>query len=237
MLGLPANFNTRRLALQASFWAVMLVLLMTILLNFINLSATDQLSAYDDDWDDMSAFRADIKSMGIETRSLVSSPLLLADIEDPRNTTYILAGVERDTLSLPQFDDDGFITIASGNGYSPSEINAIVEFVEAGGTAMVFEDYGYANTIAEAFGIRFTGEQVFDTTYATELDFNYVWMCIQSNPCGMNGTELDPSTLSSHDRWAEVGGPGEHPCSKLDEDTFVVGRSHAVFSAHGRRPR
>ena len=27
---------------------------------------------------------------------------------------------------------------------------------------MVFEDYGYANTIAEAFGIRFTGEQVFD---------------------------------------------------------------------------
>ena len=47
MLGLPANFNARRLALQASFWAVMLILLMTILLNFINLSATDQLSAYD----------------------------------------------------------------------------------------------------------------------------------------------------------------------------------------------
>ena len=92
----------------------MLILLMTILLNFINLSATDQLSAYDDDWNDMSAFREDIKSMGIETRSLVSSPLLLADIEDPRNTTYVLAGVERDTLSLPQFDDDGFITIASG---------------------------------------------------------------------------------------------------------------------------
>ena len=159
MLGLPANFNARRLALQASFWAVMLILLTTILLNFINLSATDQLSAYDDDWDDMSAFRQDIKNMGIETRSLVSSPLLLADIEDPRNTTYVLAGVERDTLSLPQFDDDGS---------SPSprataillEINAIVEFVEAGGTAMVFEDYGYANTIAEAFGIRFTGEQV-----------------------------------------------------------------------------
>ena len=50
----------------------MLILLMTILLNFINLSATDQLSAYDDDWNDMSAFREDIKSMGIETRSSVS---------------------------------------------------------------------------------------------------------------------------------------------------------------------
>ena len=55
----------------------MLILLMTILLNFINLSATNQLSAYDDDWNDMSAFREDIKDMGIETRSLVSSPLLL----------------------------------------------------------------------------------------------------------------------------------------------------------------
>ena len=109
MLGSSLNINVRRLALQASFWAVMFILLMTILLNFINLSATNQLSAYDDDWNDMSAFREDIKSMGIETRSLVSSPLLLADIEDPRNTTYILAGVERDTLTLPQFDDDGFM--------------------------------------------------------------------------------------------------------------------------------
>ena len=220
MLGLPANFNVRRFALQASFWAVMLVLLMSVLLNFINLSATNQLSAYDDDWNDMSAFRQDIKDMGIETRSLVSSPLLLADIEDPRNTTYILAGVERDTLTLPQFDDDGFITIASGKGYSPSEITAIVEFVEAGGTAMILEDYGYASTIAEAFGIRYTGDQVYDTNYVAELDYNYTWMCIQENPCGMNGTTLDSDTLSVHERWAKKGEPGEHPCSKLDGRTF-----------------
>ena len=232
MRGLPANFNARRLALQAAFWLVLGVLLMTILLNFINLSATNQLSAYDDDWNDMSAFRQDIKDMGIETRSLVSSPLLLADIEDPRNTTYVLAGVERDTLTLPQFDEDGFITIASGNGYSPSEINAIVEFVEAGGTAMVFEDYGYANTIAEAFGIRYTGEQVYDTTYVAELDFNYIWMCVQSNPCGMNGTSLDPTTLSEHNRWAQAGEPGEHPCSKLDGQPFPNANEAGLCAQH-----
>ena len=107
------DINYRRIGLQAAFWSVMFVLLIMILSNFVNLSNTNQLSAYDDDWNDMSAFRQDIKDMGIETRSLVSSPLLLADIEDPRNTTYIVAGVERDTLSLPQFDEDGFITIAS----------------------------------------------------------------------------------------------------------------------------
>ncbi|MBQ70889.1 MAG: hypothetical protein CMA65_05300 [Euryarchaeota archaeon] len=216
MVGLPAQLNLRRIGLQASFWLVMLILLMTILLNFINLSSTNQLSAYDDDWNDMSAFREDIKDMGIQTNSLVSSPLLLGDIEDPRNTTYILAGVERDTLTLPQFDDDGFITIASESGFSPSEINAIVEFVEAGGTALILEDYGYASSVAEAFGVRYTGEQVYDTNYVAELDFNYIWMCVQENPCGMNGTQIDPSTLSFHERWGETGEQGGHPCSSMD---------------------
>ena len=216
MSGPFASINIRRVSLQVAFWSVLGILLLTVLSNFINLSATNQLSAYDDDWNDMSAFRSDIKSMGIETRSLVSSPLLLADIEDPRNTTYVLAGVERDTLTLPQFDQDGFITIASGQGFSPSEINAIVEFVEAGGTALVLEDYGFASTIAEAFGIRYTGEQVFDTTYAASLDYNYIWMCVQASPCGMNGTELDPSTLATHERWADNNGEGEHPCSLLN---------------------
>ena len=171
------DINYRRIGLQAAFWAVMFILLLMILSNFVNISNTNQLSAYDDDWDDMSAFRQDINDMGIETRSLVSSPLLLKDIEDPRNTTYIVAGVERDTLSLPQFDDDGFITIASDDGFSPSEVNAIVEFVENGGTAIILEDYGFAGTIAEAFGVKYSGYQLFDTTYATELNYNYVWMC------------------------------------------------------------
>ena len=182
----------------------MFVLLIMILSNFVNLSNTNQLSAYDDDWNDMSAFRQDIKDMGIETRSLVSSPLLLSDIEDPRNTTYIVAGVERDTLSLPQFDEDGFITIASEDGYSPSEVDAIVEFVDNGGTAIILEDYGFAGTIAEAFGVRYSGYQLFDTTYATELNFNYIWMCVQETPCSMNGSQIDVDTLSTHERWADT---------------------------------
>ena len=95
--------NLKRIGLQFAFWAVLGILLLTILQNFINISQTNQLSAYDDGWDDMSAFREDIRAMGVETKSLVSSPLLLADIEDPRNTTFVIAGVERDTLSFPQF--------------------------------------------------------------------------------------------------------------------------------------
>ena len=93
------NRNFRRIGLQFAFWAVLGLLLLTILQNFVNISQTSQLSAYGDDWNDMSAFREDINSMGIETKSLVSSPLLLADIEDPRNTTYI--AVSYTHLTLP----------------------------------------------------------------------------------------------------------------------------------------
>ena len=52
--------NLNRIGLQVAFWAVLGILLLTVLQNFINISQSEQLSAYDDDWNDMSAFREDI---------------------------------------------------------------------------------------------------------------------------------------------------------------------------------
>ena len=138
------RFNKRRLVLQLAFWFVLLMLLSTVVSQVINIGNEDGQSAYGDDWDDMSEFRYDINDMGIETKSLVSSPLLLADIEDPGNTTFIIAGVERDTISLPQFSTDGFLTFASEDGYSPAEVDAIKEFVFAGGDVLVMDDFGYS---------------------------------------------------------------------------------------------
>lgn len=187
------------------------MLLSTVISQVINIGNEDGQSAYGDDWDDMSAFRQDIKDMGIETKSLVSSPLLLADIEDPANTTFIIAGVERDTLSLPQFSSDGFLTFASEDGYTPAEVEAIKEFVFAGGDVLVMDDFGYSSSIAEAFGVRFKGVQLYDTVYVTELDYNFVWMCVQESPCGMNGTKLDPTTVENHNRWS-IEDSGAHIC-------------------------
>ena len=205
------RINKRRLFLQIAFWFVLIMLLSTVISQVINIGNNDGQSAYGDDWDDMSAFRQDIKDMGIETKSLVSSPLLLADIEDPANTTFIIAGVERDTLSLPQFSSDGFLTFASEDGYTPAEVEAIKEFVFAGGDVLVMDDFGYSSSIAEAFGVRFKGVQLYDTVYVTELDYNFVWMCVQETACGMDGTSLDPTTLETHNRWS-VEDNGAHIC-------------------------
>lgn len=212
----------KRTALQVAFWAVLTTLALSVLLTFVNVSNVEQLSAYDDDWNDLSAFREDLESMGVETRSLVSSPLLLADIEDPRNTTFVIAGMERDTLSLPQFDPDGLVRFASEDGYSPSEIEAVVQFVEDGGTVVVMEDFGYAGGIADAFGLNYGGWQLYDTVYATELDYNYIWMCVQESPCGMNGTTLDLDTVTTHPRWGENAEEVSHPCALIDGETMTL---------------
>ena len=209
------RINKRRLFLQIAFWFVLVMLLSTVISQVINIGNNDGQSAYGNDWDDMSAFRQDVKEMGIETKSLVSSPLLLADIEDPANTTFIIAGVERDTLSLPQFSSDGFLTFASEDGYTPAEVDAIKEFVFAGGDVLVMDDFGYSSSIAEAFGVRFKGVQLYDTVYVTELDYNFVWMCVQESPCGMDGTSLDTTTLETHNRWS-IQDNGAHICQIYD---------------------
>jgi len=214
------RINRRRLGLQIAFWFVLLMLLSTVVSKVINVGNDDGQSAYGDDWDDMSAFRYDINAMGIETKSLVSSPLLLADIADPANTTYVIAGVERDTISFPQFSSDGFLTFASEDGYSPAEVDAIKEFVFAGGDVLVMDDFGYSSTIAEAFGVRFKGQQLYDVVYVTELDYNFVWMCIQESPCGMDGTALDPNTVGNHSRWS-VEDNGAHVCKVYDNSQLT----------------
>ena len=224
------RFNKRRLVLQIAFWFVLVMLLSTVVSQVINIGNNEGQSAYGDDWNDMSAFRQDIKDMGIDTKSLVSSPLLLADIEDPANTTFIIAGVERDTLSLPQFSSDGFLTFAAEDGYTPAEVEAIKEFVFAGGDVLVMDDFGYSSSIAEAFGVRFKGVQLYDTVYVTELDYNFVWMCVQESPCGMDGTSIDPETVENHSRWS-IQDNGAHIC-KLYDGRFMAKSDSGVCEQH-----
>jgi hypothetical protein len=74
--------KTRRNMLVGAFWILLLLLISTIAVTYVTDGQTQQ-SAYGDDWNDLGRFRAEINSMGIETNALVSSPLLLSEIDHP----------------------------------------------------------------------------------------------------------------------------------------------------------
>ncbi len=169
--------SARRGAVIFSFWALLLILVSTVAMTYIVPGQTHQ-SAYGDDWNDLGAFRGDISRMGVETTALVSSPLLLSEIDHPEEAIFIVSGVERDTISLPRFTgDERVIEFSEGDGYTTSEILAIEAFVERGGTVLLMDDFGYSSNLAEQFGLEFSGHRLYDEgSYAVELGADYVWI-------------------------------------------------------------
>ena len=167
----------RRVALVVSFWSLLTILVLSIAMTYVVPGQTQQ-SAYGDEWNDLGAFRAELNDMGIETTALVSSPLLLSDIDHPEQTVFIVSGVERDTISLPRFTgDDDVIQFSEGDGYTSSEIMAIRDFVNRGGTVMLMDDFGYSSNLAAEFGLEYTNHRLYaDHSYDTTLGSDFVWV-------------------------------------------------------------
>jgi hypothetical protein len=108
--------RNRRVSLQVSFWAVLLLLVLSIAVTYVIPGQTQQ-SAYGDEWNDLGKFREDLNRKGVETTALVSSPLLLSDIDHPEQTIFVISGVERDTISLPRFTgEDDLVQFSEGDG-------------------------------------------------------------------------------------------------------------------------
>ncbi len=78
-----------------------------------------------------------------ETRTIVSSPVLLRGIKDPEQTCYVVVGVDRE--------------------YRQEEIDVIADFVKnKGGKAIVMDDFGSPNALSEKFGVFFYGKPLWD---------------------------------------------------------------------------
>jgi len=167
----------RRGASIAAFWLLIGILVLEVLQTYLVEGETQQ-SAYGDDWNDLGAFRSEINSMGVETNALVSSPLLLSEIDHPEEAIFVVSGVERDTISLPRFTgDENVIEFTEGDGYTTSEILAIESFVQRGGTVIFLDDFGYSAQLASQFGLDYSGHRLYDgQAYAHELDYNFVWV-------------------------------------------------------------
>ena len=196
--------KTRRLGLMVAFYAVLGLLLLSIVSSYL-VTSNPHLSAYDDDWDDLSAFRSDLKGMGVDTTSMISSPVLLGEIENPEDTMFIVTGVEQDTISLPRFTGDAdVIQFSESEGYTTTEIDAIIEYVASGGTLLVMDDFGYSAGLADKFDLGYSGHQLYDEeAWARELGYEYVWMN-SSNPYDYTG--IDRS--SNHPCFADADNDG-----------------------------
>ena len=182
-----ANFRdyTRRLTtLKArrnmsigAFWILLILLISTIAATYVTDGQTQQ-SAYGNEWNDLGEFREELNRKGVETTALVSSPLLLSDLDHPEETIFVISGVERDTISLPRFTgEDDLIQFSEGDGYTSSEIVAISDFVSRGGTLILMDDFGYSSNLAAEFGLEFTNHRLYaDYSYDNDLGSDFVWV-------------------------------------------------------------
>jgi len=201
--------QARRGALVFAFWAMLLMLVSTIGATYIIPGQTQQ-SAYGDDWDDLGSFRAEVASMGVETTALVSSPLLLSEIDNPEQAIFVISGVERDTISLPRFTgDENIIDLKESDGYTSSEIAAIKDFVKAGGTILLMDDFGYSAGLALEYGLEYSGHHLYDgEAWARQLGYQYVWA---NETSAFNFTSTSGSVANSI-----------HPCLRdVDMDGII----------------
>ncbi len=103
-------------------------------------------------YDDISIFRNEIADDEDYTvKSLLSSPSSIRGMMDPQQSLYVVSGVEK--------------------RYSRSEIDAIADFVTDGGTAIVADDFGYANDLASRFDVAFFNGLYVDRQFVRNTNF------------------------------------------------------------------
>ena len=113
-----------------------------------------QLSAYDDDWNDISNFRQALEEeedTSYNVGAILSNPAVLDDIVDPSSSLLVIAGIE--------------------SPYTELELEILVRFMERGGSILVLGDYDYSNTIAQLFAIEFVQHQLWDQNYRDNVSF------------------------------------------------------------------
>mgnify|MGYP003956251777 FL=1 len=104
-----------------------------------------QLSAYDDDKNDISLFRESLENedgTSYNVSAILSNPAVLEEVGNPSETLLIIAGTE--------------------SPYTILELEILVEFIANGGSILVFGDFDYSNTIANLFGIKFVKHKLWD---------------------------------------------------------------------------
>ncbi|SVB00497.1 uncharacterized protein METZ01_LOCUS153351, partial [marine metagenome] len=105
-----------------------------------NAKNPSQLSAYDDDWNDISNFASDLDEdkNGIHTiKTIVSRPAIINKISEiEKNSTKETINITTTVL----------VIVGVERSYSEFDSKAIYDFVKAGGKVIIADDSGYGNS-------------------------------------------------------------------------------------------
>ncbi len=146
------------------------------------------LSAYSDDWNDISEFRKALENEGYTTHGIVATPGILREVREPERTLLVIVGVE--------------------TPYSYDDIGSIVDFVEKGGSLILADDYGYGDDLANEFGITFHRYRMWDPSYVTNTSILNIELTLPD----INGTSRDyevlfndPTAIESNQQGTTLG--------------------------------
>ena len=112
--------------------AVVTFLLFEFVVFFVVPNQKSQMSAYGSDplWNDITLFAEDLEDEGnYDVRCVTFSPSVLDTVENPEETLFIMIGPERE--------------------YTGAEAGVISRFVERGGSIILADDSGRANSLSE----------------------------------------------------------------------------------------
>jgi len=132
----------KKYALLLSVIALLLVFVAVLYPIYTSPVQEEGFSAYGNNWNDLSTLR---KELGRETRTIITTPTMLADVEDKQNAVLFIVGMEKE--------------------YSDLEAAAVTDFVDQGGKLILANNNELANPISNHFGVRFYSESVLDPVF------------------------------------------------------------------------
>ena len=140
-----------------------------------------------------------------QTYTMVGSPTVLRNIDQPEKTLYIALGVEKE--------------------YNAAEIESLKAFYEAGGKIIIADDHSGANSFSQEFEVNYYGQTFWDSTFDHNVSFPKVhafldfeeYVLVLDNPTGI---------------WTKPNVTGISIISNGSKDSFVDVNNNKIIDLH-----
>ena len=185
-----------------------------------NAKNPSQLSAYDDDWNDISTFASDIdedQNGNHVMKTIVSRPAIINKISDiERNSTEKTIDINSTVL----------VIIGVERSYSEFDSNAIYNFVKSGGKVIIADDSGYGNSAFYGemgtleIGVKLRTNIVQEgcqPTQATGLVAGAI-DALGYDGSGSTSPKCKPALLYDSNHWEEAIHPKNNSIAIIDAD-------------------